>query len=152
MGIVGVNCTGVPERETINIGISLAHPHLNCVNVERRVSRLRIHLAPGRKLLPLLHRTDVICALYLKDRNKYSRRYKYIYETHISRTVLALYSIGKLRKRYTRSYNRRGRGSMWTFIMTIICKLNVWNFFIASIPAEGVIFKTKDAKVIIYFI
>lgn len=103
MGIVRVNCTDVPERETINIGTPLAHPHLDYVNVERRVSRLRIHLAAGRKLLPLLHRTDVICALYLKDRNKYSRRYKYVYETHISRTVLALYCIGKFRKQYTRS-------------------------------------------------
>lgn len=90
MGIVRINYTGVPERETINMGTPLAHPHLDYVNVERRVSRLRIHLAPGRKLLPLLHRADVICALYLKERNKYSRRYKYVYKTHISHTVFAL--------------------------------------------------------------
>lgn len=130
---------GVPERGTINIGTPLAHPHHDYVNVERRVSRLRIHLAPGRKLLPLLHRADVICALYLKDRNKYSRRYKYM--KLISRAQFLLCtSLGKLGKQYKRSYNRGG-GQCGHLLQTIICIIYVCNF-IALIFVE-IVFKTN---------
>jgi len=61
-----LSCTGVSERRAVNIDTPLAHPRLDYVNAEWRVSLLRIHLAPGRKLLPLLHRANVICALTLK--------------------------------------------------------------------------------------
>lgn len=124
---------GVPERGTINIGTPSAHPHLDYVNVERRVSRLRIHLAPGRKLLPLLHRADVICAVYLKDRNKYSRRYKYM--KLISRAQFLLCtSLGKLGKQYKRSYNRGGGGgSTWTFVTNYNLHSLYLQFYCANI-------------------
>lgn len=65
----------------INIDIPLVHSH-DYVNV-RRMSRLRIHLALGRKLLPLLHCTDVICTLTLKTATNIAAVIN-IYETHIS--------------------------------------------------------------------
>lgn len=60
----------------------MVHSH-DYVNVWR-MSRLRIHLTLGRKLLPLLHRTDVICMLTLKTATNIAAVIN-IYETHISR-------------------------------------------------------------------
>jgi len=66
---------GVSERGAINISTPLAHPHLNYVNMKWRVPRLRIHLAPKKTSTIVM---NVICAVYLKDHNKYSRYYKYM--------------------------------------------------------------------------
>jgi len=66
---------GVSEQGVINISTPLAHLHLNYVNMKQRVSRLRTYLTPKKTFAVV---ANVICAVYLKDHNKYSRHYKYM--------------------------------------------------------------------------